>query len=75
MCDAIFFFKAAVEAGGPDVSTDSWLAGVSRINGLASASTFTMNTTNRHDGVGTIRTMAYFDDCNCWHYTSPEKPV
>lgn len=76
ICDRAFYFRAAVEAGGPSVTPASWLDGVANVGELESALTFDMQTTaDRHDGVSAIRIVSFFDDCTCFHYTSPLKRV
>lgn len=75
-CDAAFYFRAAVEAGGPSVTPESWVQGVANVGQTPSALTFDMATTaDRHDGMGAIRVLRFFDDCTCFHYTSPQKQV
>lgn len=75
-CDAAFYFRAAVEAGGPSVTPESWLRGVANVGQTPSALTFDMVTTaDRHDGMGAIRVLRFFEDCTCFHYTSPLKKV
>jgi hypothetical protein len=70
-CDAFFYFQAAVTDGGPQVTPESWLAGVAQQDGLASAATFVMKTTaERRDGMGAYRDAKFFEDCTCFHYTS-----
>ena len=75
VCDTAFYFKAAVEAGGPVVNTTSWKAGVSKITQMGSATTFLLRTEKQRDAPGAVRSFGYFTDCSCFHYTGPTRRV
>jgi hypothetical protein len=76
VCDAFFYFQAAVTKGGRQVTPQSWLAGVASLDGLGSAATFVMKTTaDRHDAMGAFKDAKWFGDCGCFHYTSDVHPV
>ena len=75
LCDAAFYFKAAVEAGGAVLNPQGWLAGVAKIDQLGSALSFSFRTTRQRDAVGAVRPFAFADDCTCFHYTSGPKPI
>ena len=76
MCDPFFYFQAAQTLGGKQVTPQSWLAGVARLEGVGSAATFVLKTTaERHDAPGAYKDARWFDDCSCFHYTSDVHPV
>jgi hypothetical protein len=71
VCDAFFYLQAALTLGGKQVTPQSWLAGVAKLDNLGSAATFVMRTTaERHDAMGAYKDAKWFDDCSCFHYTS-----
>lgn len=75
ICDTALYFQAAMDAGGAVVNTSTWLQGVSTINELGSAGTFLLRTPNQRDAPGAVRSLAYFEDCSCFHYTSEQRRV
>ena len=76
VCDAMFFFKEAMERGLPDLTNDSFRIGAEKVKGFAVANTFRSSmSATRHDGVGSVRLMEWFTDCECFKYTSPEQSV
>jgi hypothetical protein len=76
ICDSFFYFQAAVNLGGHQVTPQSWLAGAAKLEGLGSAATFVLKTTaERHDAPGAYKDAKWADDCSCFHYTSDVHPV
>ena len=76
-CDQYAFFKAAMEAGGPAASRDSFLRGVNSLNNsFPAATTFrTHLDSSHHDGVSSYRLFAYNQPCTCFLYSSDVKPL
>jgi hypothetical protein len=75
-CDAFFYLQAALTAGGKQVTTQSWLAGVAKQDNLSSAATFVMKTTaERRDAMGAYKDVRWFSECSCFRYTSDIHPV
>ena len=74
-CDPAFYFKAAIEAGGPVPNVGSWLAGVAKIQRLGSALSFGFRTVHQRDAVGWSRRFAFSERCNCFHYTAGSRPI
>lgn len=76
-CDQYAFFKAAMEAGGPAASRDSFLRGMNKLSSaFLAATTFrTYLGPDRHDGVSSYRWFAYDHPCSCFLYTSGVKPL
>jgi hypothetical protein len=71
ICDSFFYFQAALTLGGKQVTPQSWLAGVAKLDGLGSAATFVLKTTaERHDAPGAYKDVRWAGDCSCFHYTS-----
>lgn len=73
LCDHALFLKAAIEAGGPAITADSFIAGVESLGrSFESANVFaTRFAPGRHDGVAAFRYVRWFGDCDCFRYTSP----
>lgn len=76
ICERINFVKAAVEAGLPDITAESFARGA---ESLGSSFPSAMGLRNnifgpgRHAGAGYYRHVRYDRECNCFHYTS--KPI
>jgi hypothetical protein len=76
ICDPFLYFQAALTLGGRQVTPQSWLAGVAKLDGLGSAATFVLKTTaERHDAPGAYKDARWADDCSCFHYASDLHPV
>jgi hypothetical protein len=76
VCDAFFYLQAALNLGGRQVTPQSWLAGVAKLDNLGSAGTFVLKTTaERHDAMGAFKDAKWFGDCGCFRYTSDLHPV
>ena len=74
VCERMYFLRAAIEAGGPDVTVDSFIAGAEALG--VSFPSYTGLETNvfgpgQHAGGAHYRLTKYDFDCDCWHYTSP----
>jgi hypothetical protein len=70
-CDNLFYFAAAAKAAGPNLTPDSFMAGVRSLDSLESAQTFVLSTSQRRDGFGGVRDGKWFDDCTCFKYIDP----
>lgn len=71
ICEGIFFAKASLEAGLPDLTAASFRAGVESLGDYPSLNSFQNHfAPTRHDGASHYSHMAYERDCNCFHYTS-----
>ena len=72
ICDAALLLKAAIEAGGPSITTDTIVAGAESLDtSFASSNTLvTRFDRGRHEGVGAIRFLRWFTQCGCFRYTS-----
>lgn len=72
ICDGALLLKAAIEAGGPSITSDSIVAGAESLGtSFASANTLlTRFAPGRHEGVAAIRFLQWFVGCQCFRYTS-----
>jgi hypothetical protein len=72
ICERMLLTKAAVEAGLPDITPDSFMRGLESLrDSFPSLNSFSnVFGPGRHDGAGHYRTVAYDAGCNCFHYTS-----
>lgn len=72
ICDAALLLKAAVEAGGPSITSDSIVAGAESLGtSFPSANTLlTRFGPGRHEGIAAIRFLRWFVGCQCFRYTS-----
>ncbi len=78
VCDGIWFADAAFEAGGTSrLSPSSFVSGENSLGGSFAPATVssTRMSPDRHDGVGSIRNFAFFDQCKCFRYTSERTNV
>lgn len=74
ICERMEFLKAAVEAGGPDVTIDSFARGAEALGDSFPSYTGLGNNVfgpGRHAGGAFYRLLAHDADCHCFHYTSP----
>ena len=76
ICERMEFLKAAIEAGAPDITIDSFIRGAESLQGTF-PSYMSMGTMaigpGRHAGAAYYRHLKYDAGCNCFHYTS--KPI
>lgn len=73
ICESINFVKAALEAGLPDLTAESYARGAESLGEFASLNSFANYVgQGRHDAAAYYRTVAYDADsgCVCFHYTS-----
>jgi hypothetical protein len=76
-CNTLRLLKAAVEAGGPVFTRESFLAGVHRLGSSFQAGTTfaTRYDPSHHDGVAQVRPFAYMPACGCIRYSGPRVTV
>jgi hypothetical protein len=76
-CDVVATLKLAVEAGGPTITPDSFLAGLDRLaNPFRTAGTIrTILGQTRRDGVVAVRGFAWSPPCSCFVHDGPVRPV
>lgn len=73
-CEYVGLVKAAVEAGLPDITRESFIAGIDRL-GTSFGSYGSLETNafgpepTRHAGAHSWRPVAWDPDCVCFHYT------
>ncbi|MHB8342066.1 MAG: hypothetical protein ACYDB7_12970 [Mycobacteriales bacterium] len=72
ICEWAWFFRAAMAAGGPNLTTSTFVTGVDRLAGsYPSVLTFATHfSQGQHDGVAAARTFAFAGSCSCFQYTS-----
>lgn len=72
ICERMFFTKAAIEAGLPDITNDSFVRGAESLGDSFPSYTSFGNLfgPQRHDGAYLYRHVAYDPGCVCFHYTS-----
>lgn len=72
ICDGALLLKAAIEAGGPNITADSIVAGVETLGTSFQASNTLMTRfgPGRHEGPAAIRLLRWFTGCQCFRYTS-----
>ena len=70
-CDNLFYFTAAAKAAGPNLTPDTFMAGVRSIDSLESAQTFILSTAERRDAFGGVKDGGWVDDCGCFRYADP----
>lgn len=71
VCEEMYFFKAAVEAGGPDVTVDSFVRGAEALRDSFPSYTSLGNNVfgpGRHAGAAFYRHIVYDRECVCFHY-------
>lgn len=78
VCDGFWFLKAAFEAApaGP-LTARGFVAGQESLGTTYAPAAVTSTNVgpDRHDGVGSIRYLAFQEACECYRYTSPPRPV
>ena len=76
-CDMLFVLQRAFTHLTGAVSGAAISAALRTVgSGFAPASTFSTSLgTGRHDGVSSVRDMAYNTSCSCFRYTSPLRPA
>jgi hypothetical protein len=76
ICERMNFIKAAVEAGGPDITAESFARGAELLGSSFPSALGLGNNVfgpGRHAGAGYYRHVRYDSACTCFHYTS--KPI
>ena len=76
ICERMNFIKAAVEAGLPDITAESFARGAESLGSSFPSALGLGNNIfapGRHAGAGYYRHVRYDRECNCFHYTS--KPI
>jgi hypothetical protein len=78
VCDGFWFLEASLEAGlAGDFTSEGFVAGQNRL-GSSYPPAGVISTRvgpDRHDGVGSIRYLAFVESCTCFRYTSNKIPV
>ena len=75
-CEQLDFINAAVEAGGPDITVDSFIRGAESLGDTFPAYQGLGNANfgpGRHAGAAFYRLLKYDPGCHCFHYAS--KPI
>jgi hypothetical protein len=74
-CEGIFFLKAVLDRAD-ELSPAGIRGAADRMRDYASPTTFSASfPAGRFDGASAYRPFAYGDDCSCWRYTGPQKPI
>ncbi|MGH9187938.1 MAG: hypothetical protein ACRD0U_19355 [Acidimicrobiales bacterium] len=74
-CDGFLFVRAAIQAGLPDITGASFVAGAEAQSAFPSALTYRVSTApGRHSGVAAVRHSTYEDACTCFRYSSELRP-
>jgi hypothetical protein len=70
-CDNLFYFAKAATAAGPNLTPDSFMEGVRSIDGMDSAQTYHLSTSQRRDAFGGVKDAQWVDDCSCFRLVDP----
>lgn len=70
-CDNLFYFAKAATAAGPDLTPDTFMAGVRTIESMESAQTYSLSTAKRRDAFGGVKDAHWVDDCTCFRLADP----
>lgn len=70
-CDNLFYFAKAATAAGPNLTPDTFMAGVKSIDAMDSAQTYNLSTSQRRDAFGGVKDAQWFDECSCFRLVDP----
>ena len=70
-CDNLFYFAKAATAAGPNLTPDTFMAGVRTIDSMESAQTYSLSTAKRRDAFGGVKDAHWVDDCACFRLADP----
>ena len=70
-CEEIWFFEAAAKAAGPNLTTQSFMAGAESLRDMRESPLTLGNRLGpgRHDGAARVTDAAYVTECKCFRYT------
>ena len=70
-CEEIWFFEAAAKAAGPNLTTQSFMAGAESLTELRESPLTLGNRlgAGRHDGAARVTDAAFVPECECFRYT------
>jgi hypothetical protein len=71
LCDQFYYFVAAANGAGPNLTPDTFMQGVKTVESLDSAATYQFSTSKRRDAYGAMREAAWVSSCTCFRYSSP----